>query len=213
MSRLSGARLYLVAGARVAGAHLAGMVPELVDAGVDVVQLREKDMEALDLLREGEEVAAACDDAGVPFVVNDRPDVALALACGVHLGQNDLPVEVARRVVPVGTIIGRSTHTRDQIDNEVGRAEHVSYIAVGPVYETPTKPGRRGVGVGLLRDAAAAVPLDLPWFAIGGVNLETLPAAIEAGARRVVVVRAVTEAADPVAAAARLRARLDEVPL
>ena len=213
MSGLAGARLYLVAGARIGDVQLADLVPELAAAGVDLVQLREKEMEAAALLRAGEEIAAACGEAGIPFVMNDRPDIALALGCGVHLGQDDVPVDIARRIVPPGSIVGRSTHSREQIEEELARREHVHYIAVGPVYETPTKPGRPAAGVGLLDFAAHVVPAELPWFAIGGLNLETLPGAMEAGARRAVVVRAITEASDPPGAAAKIKALLEEVPL
>lgn len=213
MSGIGGARLYLVAGERLAAGRLADLVPELAAAGVDVVQLREKEMEAGEVLRIGAEVAAACEAAGIPFVVNDRPDIALALGSGVHLGQEDLPVEVTRRILPSGRIIGRSTHAVAEVDAEVNRRERVAYIAVGPVHATDTKPGRQPTGLGLLTHAARVAPASLPWFAIGGMNEETLPAALEAGARRIVVVRAITESTDPAAAAARLRALLDEVPL
>jgi len=213
VSGLAGARLYLVAGTRIGDAELADLVPDLASAGVDLLQLREKEIEAAPLLRSGEKIAAACDQAGIPFVMNDRPDLALALGCGVHLGQDDVPVEIARRILLPGSIVGRSTHSRDQIDAELTRRERVHYIAVGPVHETPTKPGRPAAGIQLLDHAARAVPPDLPWFAIGGLNLETLSAAMEAGARRAVVVRAITEAADPVRAAAGIRALLDQVPL
>lgn len=210
MSSLDRARLYLVSRARVRERNLVELVPELVSAGVDIIQLREKEMEGADLLRVGEAIAAACRDAGVPFIVNDRPDVALALEAGVHLGQNDLPVGVARRILG-GAIVGVSTHAREDIDRAVGAPEPIDYIAVGPVHETPTKPGRPAAGHALVRYAASTV--QLPWFAIGGIGVSTVDAAMEAGARRVVVVRAVTESPDPVAAAAELRASLDAAPL
>lgn len=207
---LADARLYLVAPATLRAGPLAGLVPDLRAAGVDVIQLREKDMEAGDLLRAGRPVADACRGAGVSFVVNDRPDVALALDAGVHLGQNDLPVAVARRILG-GAVIGVSTHSRDEIDDAVTTTEPIDYIAVGPVYATPTKPGRPAVGPELLRYAAEK--LSLPWFAIGGINSSNLAHVLNAGARRIVVVRAITEAPDPAAAAAELRAELDHVPL
>jgi thiamine-phosphate pyrophosphorylase len=206
---LDEARLYLVAPARLAGGLLSSIVGELASAGVDLIQLREKDMEAGDILRLGEPLLSACREAGIPFIVNDRPDVALALgADGVHLGQNDLPVAVARRVVG-DSIVGRSSHSEQEVDTEtVGGAD---YIAVGPVHATPTKQGRPGTGAGLLSHASR-VAGDLPWFAIGGIDEQTLPDAIEAGARRIVVVRAITDATDPPEAAARLRGMLDQVP-
>jgi thiamine-phosphate pyrophosphorylase len=204
------ARLYLVAPATLRAGPLAGLVPDLSAAGVDLIQLREKDMEAGDLLRVGRPVADACRDAGVSFVVNDRPDVALALDAGVHLGQNDVPVAVARRILG-GAIIGVSTHSRGEIDDALAAIEPIDYIAVGPVYETPTKPGRPAVGLELVRYAAQHAML--PWFAIGGIDSTNIAGVIDAGARRIVVVRAITEAPDPVAAAAELSAQLDHVPL
>ena len=205
-------RLYLVAPARIKAGLLADLVSELAQAGVDIVQLREKEMEAGDLLRHGEPLLAACRDAGVPLIVNDRPDVALALgADGVHLGQNDLPAAVARRILGPQVIVGRSTHAPEEVDAESASAAKLDYIAVGPVRETPTKPGRPGTGLDLVRYAAGRV--DLPWFVTGGVNETTLPEVLEAGARRVVVVRAIADAADPVTASARLRRLLDETPV
>jgi thiamine-phosphate pyrophosphorylase len=204
---LGDARLYLVARHELAAGRLADLVPDLAAAGVDLIQLREKEMEAGDLLRVGEPVAAACRSAGVPFVVNDRPDVALALeADGVHLGTNDLPTTVARRILG-DAIVGRSTHTEQDIAGAVA-GQDPDYIAVGPVYETPTKPGRPAAGIDLIRHAAASVRV--PWFAIGGIDERTLGPVLEAGARRIVVVRALTEASDPAAVAARLRERLDD---
>lgn len=204
MTDLSNATLYLVATHRLGAGRLYELIPELVHAGVDMVQLREKEMEAGDLIRVGEPIAAACKDAGIPFIVNDRADVALALeADGVHMGQNDLPVPAARAIVG-GRIVGWSTHARDEVD--AAAEQDIDYFAVGPVAETPTKPGRPAAGIQLLRHAAEVATK--PWFAIGGIDEGLLPPVLEAGATRIVVVRAVTEAPDPVAAAARLKAAL-----
>lgn len=206
MSRksVSDASLYLVAPSTVARGGLAELVPELAAAGVDVVQLREKETEEGDLLRVAAPVLDACRAAGVPFILNDRADVAATLgADGVHVGQDDLPVSAARRIVGDG-IVGLSTHARAEID--ASEATTPDYIAVGPVYETPTKPGRPAVGLDLLRYAAERVTR--PWFAIGGINATNLDDVLDVGARRIVVVRAITEAPDPVAAAADLAARL-----
>jgi thiamine-phosphate pyrophosphorylase len=206
----SDARLYLVAPADLAAGPLVSLVGELASAGVDLIQLREKEMEAGDLLRIGGPLQEACSSAGIPFILNDRPDVALALgADGVHVGQNDLPVDAVRRIFPTG-IVGLSTHAPHEVDGSLA-AEGLDYIAVGPVHETPTKPGRPAAGLDLVRYAAAHV--DLPWFAIGGLDHSTLGATMEAGARRAVVVRAVTEAADPPGAAARLKELLLTFPL
>jgi thiamine-phosphate pyrophosphorylase len=203
--KLEAARLYLVSPARIRAGDLADVVAELAGAGVDVIQLREKEMEAGDLIRVGEPIRDACRTAGVPFLVNDRPDVALALeADGVHLGQNDLSAAVARRILGA-RIVGTSTHTPDEIDDAI--EDRPDYIAVGPVYETPTKPGRQAVGRDLV--AYAARHATLPWFAIGGIDEETLPEVMAAGARRAVVVRAIIESDDPVGAATRLRKVLD----
>ena len=189
---------------------LAELVPELAGAGVDVIQLRAKELEAGDLLRAGTPVAAACADAGLPFIVNDRPDVALALGAGVHLGQNDLPVAIARRIVG-GSLVGVSTHAAAEIDAAVGAEEPIDYVAVGPVHETPTKPGRPAAGLTYVSYAARAVRK--PWFAIGGLDAGNVHEVVEAGARRIVVVRAIAEAADPEAVARELRARLEEAPV
>lgn len=210
MRDIEAARLYLVAGATVGRAKLHELVQELADAGVDIIQLREKDMEAGDVIRAGIAIADACREANVPFIVNDRPDVALALdADGVHVGQNDVPVEVARRVVG-DRIVGVSTHTPEQFDAAVD--EDVQYVVAGPVLETPTKPGRPAAGIELIRHAARRAPREPPVFAIGGIDQSNLSWVLDAGARRIVVVRAITEAPDPVAAAARLKAMLDGVP-
>lgn len=202
---LDAARLYLVCGADFTP-HLSGVLA----AGVDVVQLRDKQAEAGPVVAAGEVFAGICARTGTPFVVNDRPDVALAVgAAGVHLGQDDLPPEVARRILGPRAVLGRSTHSRSDIDaacreHEAGLAD---YIAVGPVHATPTKPGRPAVGLELVSYAARHATM--PWFAIGGLDATTLPAVRQAGASRIVVVRAITEAADPAAAAAALRGALD----
>jgi len=224
---LQDARLYLVAGALIGARATSELIPELAAAGIDIVQLREKEMEALDLIRAGTAIAAACADAGIPFIVNDRADVALALqASGVHLGTNDLPTRIARTVLGAHTIVGRSTHSEDDIGHVLAH-EDPDYAAVVPVHETPTKPGRPGTGVALIQHAARRFMstsyggerhhvercAPVPWFAIGGIDGSNIESVLDAGARRVVVVRAITEAADPVAGAAVLKAKLLERPL
>jgi thiamine-phosphate pyrophosphorylase len=159
-------------------------------------------MEARPLLRIAARFRAACDRHGALFIVNDRPDLALAAgADGVHLGQDDLDPSFARSLGL--NIIGRSTHTPDELHRAFD--EDVDYICVGPVHETPTKPGRPATGLDLIRLAAKS---QKPWFAIGGMNPDTAAEAVEAGASRIVVVRAITEAPDPAAAVAGLRALL-----
>lgn len=207
---LKQARLYLVAGHRMEAGLLAEAVPELAAAGVDIVQLREKEMEAGDLLRVAEPVAEACLAAGVPFIINDRPDIAMSLwADGVHLGTNDLPTRYARRILG-SAIVGRSTHSVEDITEAVTNQDP-DYIAVGPVHETPTKPGRPAAGIDLIRHAAGRV--NLPWFAIGGIDESTLDDVMEAGARRIVVVRVITESDEPAEVASRLKQRLSAVAL
>ena len=189
----------------------AAAIPEPVlraalEGGVDIVQLREKDASDDDVLRAAETFRRVASEHDVPFILNDRPDLAVrAGADGVHLGQDDMPVSQARAIVGDELIIGRSTHTPAQVD--AANAEAIDYFASGPVHATPTKPGRPAVGLDLVRHAAAHARH--PWFAIGGIDASTIDAAVEAGARRVVVVRAIAEAEDPRAAARALRSILE----
>lgn len=193
-------KLYLVATPRasVTQPEFLSRVRAALDGGVDVLQLRCKELEALPYLRLAERVAELARNAGVPFIVNDRPDVALAVgADGVHLGQQDLPLEWARRIVP-GRILGRSSHESAQAERAV--AEGASYFAVGPVWPTPTKPGRAAAGLSYVREVAART-ISIPWFAIGGITLDNVEQVLEAGATRVALVRAVLDAPDPAEAA------------
>jgi thiamine-phosphate pyrophosphorylase len=195
-ARLEHSRLYVVTGARENRGDLAAFLEAILGAGVDLVQLREKDAEAGDLLRWAEVFREACTRHGALFFVNDRPDVALASgADGVHVGQNDLPVAFVRELLGSHALIGLSTHDERQLATAPPEAD---YVCVGPVHETPTKPGRPSTGLELVR--AASRTEARPWFAIGGIDPATLPAVVEAGARRIVVVRAVAEAADPAVA-------------
>ena len=200
--RLAAARLYVVTGARP---DLAGFLDAILGAGVDVIQLREKEAEAGDLLRWGETFREAAERHGALFIVNDRPDVAFALdADGVHLGQNDLPPRVARELLGEDAIIGLSMHSPAQWD---AAAPEADYLCIGPVWETPTKPGRLAAGLAAVRHAAASGETR-PWFAIGGITESNLPDVLDAGAMRIVVVRAVTTSVDPAAAARVLVDRL-----
>jgi thiamine-phosphate pyrophosphorylase len=198
---LGGTRLYLVATPRqhVPEREFLERVRAALDGGVDLLQLRCKEAEALPYLRLAERVLEIARAAGVPLIVNDRPDVALAAgADGVHLGQDDLPPDWARRVLGPGAVIGRSSHEPAHADGAM--AEGASYFAVGPVWETPTKPGRRAAGLAYVEQVAAR-QLATPWFAIGGITLENLSQVLDAGATRVAVVRAVLDASDPAVAA------------
>jgi len=193
-TRLSASRLYVVSDARRERGDLAEFLDSILGAGVDVVQMREKEAEAGDVIRWGMVFKEAAEAHRALFIVNDRPDVALALdADGVHLGQDDLPAEVARRILGREALIGLSTHSPDQFDAALPEAD---YLCAGPVWETPTKPGRPAAGLDLIRHAARSDE-ERPWFAIGGINQENLPEVLDAGAERIVVVRAVTEAVSP----------------
>ena len=197
-------RLYLCTADRP---DLADFLRRCIEGGVDVVQLRDKVLDARPLLARAEVAQAVCADAGVPFVLNDRPDLALELgADGVHVGQDDAPPSLARRLLGDDAIVGYSTHAPSELDAAV--TESVDYVSAGPVNETPTKPGRPGTGLDYLRYAADRAG-DLPWFVTGGVTPETLPTMLDAGARRFVVVRYLTESDDPADAARRLRAVID----
>jgi thiamine-phosphate pyrophosphorylase len=203
--RLRRSRLYVVTDARERQRDLPSFLDEVLSAGVDLVQLREKEAEAGDVLRWAPVFREAAQRHGALFVVNDRPDVAMAAgADGVHLGQNDLPVEWTRRFVGGDVLIGLSTHDEAQLDAASAEAD---YVCVGPIHETPTKPGRPATGVALV--AAAARREWRPCFAIGGISPANVREVVEAGARKIVVVRAVTEALDPSAA---VRALLAELP-
>ena len=206
--RLDEALLYVVTGTREDRGDLRAFLEAVLRGGADVIQLREKNAEASVLLRAGTIFQRAAADHGALFIVNDRPDIALALdADGVHLGQDDLPVPVARHIVGRDALIGMSTHSAAQFESADGDSD---YICAGPVFATPTKPGRPPTGLELLRDAADRTKNRLeprPWFAIGGLDVTTLPAVVAAGAQRAVVVRAV-DTDEPEAAARALRACL-----
>ena len=199
-------RLYLCTPDRP---DLADFVRRCIDGGVDVVQLRDHDLDARHTLDRAAVVQWACNEAGVPFVLNDRPDLALELgADGVHVGQDDAPPALARRILGEHAIVGYSTHAPAELD--AAALEPVDYVSTGPVNETPTKPGRPGTGLDYLRYAAETIGRrGLPFFVTGGVTPETLPAMLDAGARRFVVVRYLTQAEDPTANARRLRQLID----
>ncbi|HEU5471729.1 MAG TPA: thiamine phosphate synthase [Actinophytocola sp.] len=198
--RLADARLYLCTPNRP---DLAELVDAALAGGVDIVQLRDKGLEAGPELAALAVLAEVCARHGALLAVNDRADVALAAGADVlHLGQDDLPVGWARRIAGDDLVIGRSSHDPGQA--AVAATEPgVDYFCTGPCWPTPTKPGRPAPGLDLVRTTAAAGP-SRPWFAIGGIDAARLPGVLAAGARRVVVVRAITEADDPRAAAEQL---------
>ena len=203
-ARLADARLYLCTPARP---DLADFLEQVLAGGVDIVQLREKGLEARQELALCEVVAAAAARHGALWSVNDRADVAFAARPDVlHLGQDDLPVPLARQLLGDDVLLGLSTHDRAQVD-AAATDPGVDYFCVGPTWPTPTKPGRPAPGLSLTA-YAGAVAGDRPWFAIGGIDLDHLEQVLAAGATRVVVVRALTEAADPRAAAESFAARL-----
>ena len=204
--RLRDARLYLVCDIRN-----DAFLDAALRGGVDVVQLRAKDADDAAIVAAGRRFAARAAAHGALFILNDRPDlVEAAGADGVHVGQDDASVAVARASVGSRRVVGLSTHTPDQITDANDAA--VDYIGVGPVHATPTKPGRAAVGLGLVAHAHAHA--NHPFFAIGGIDAATVGAVRDAGAARIAVVRAITDAPDPQAAAAALRGAITgEVPV
>ncbi len=215
LDRLATARLYLCTDARRERGDLAEFADAALAGGVDIIQLRDKGslgeqrfgpLEAREELDALEVLADAARRHGALFAVNDRADIARAAGADVlHLGQDDLPLPVAREIVGARPVLGRSTHDAGQVRRAV--AEEVDYFCVGPCWPTPTKPGRPAPGLDLVRATAHLAPAK-PWFAIGGIDGDRLPEVVAAGATRVVVVRALTTADDPRADGARLRAQL-----
>ncbi|WP_327142630.1 thiamine phosphate synthase [Nocardia sp. NBC_01327] len=214
--RLADARLYLCTDARREKGDLAAFADAALAGGVDIIQLRDKgspgeqqfgSLEAKAELGVLAELKAAARRHGALLAVNDRADIALAAGADVlHLGQGDLPPFYARRILGPDVVIGRSTHNRAQA-GLAGVDEHIDYFATGPVYATPTKPGRQPSGLDLVRSTAES-HTTRPWFAIGGIDDTRLPEVLAAGATRIVVVRAITAAADPEAAARALKQRI-----
>ncbi len=217
--RLATARLYLVCGgSRPEDSAAESALPDLlrgaIAGGVEIVQLREKHLPDEELVAVANAVRALCERLGALLIVNDRPLVACEVgADGVHIGQEDMPVAEVRALVGPEMLIGLSTHAPAEIDAVAANAAAglVDYIGVGPVHATPTKPGRPAVGLELVRYAAAHA--SVPFFAIGGIDSANALAAIDAGARRLCVLRAIAAAADPEHAAHELRELLDQRPL
>ncbi|MBV9161721.1 MAG: thiamine phosphate synthase [Pseudonocardiales bacterium] len=208
-ARLADARLYLCTDARTDLGDLGEFADAALAGGVDIIQLRDKTLEARPALLALEVLADACQRHGALLAVNDRADVALAADAQVlHLGQDDLPVSWARRILGDEVVIGLSTHDSAQA-TAAAVQRGVDYFCAGPCWPTPTKPGRPAAGLDLVRSTSANTGAARPWFAIGGIeSTQRLDAVRSAGANRVVVVRAITEAPDPQAAAAAFAQRL-----
>ncbi|HEY7323850.1 MAG TPA: thiamine phosphate synthase [Streptosporangiaceae bacterium] len=205
--QLASARLYLCTDGRERQGDLPRFLDDVLGSGVDIVQLRQKGLEAAQELRYLEVFRAACTRHGALLAVNDRADIAYACGADVlHLGQDDLPPVIARELIGPEPLIGLSSHAESE--TAAAAAEPAAdYYCAGPVWPTPTKPGRPAPGLGLLR-FAATLGGSRPWFAIGGIDESNMDQVLAAGASRVVVVRVLTEAASPAAVAARLAARL-----
>lgn len=202
-ARLERSRLYVCVGLRP---DLAAVCDEILTAGVDILQLRHKGLEAAEELEHLQVMKELCDAHGALFAVNDRADLAAVVGADVvHVGQGDLTPAQARSVVGPDVIVGRSTHDVDQASAAMADPD-VDYFCAGPVWETATKPGRPAAGMEVVRHAARATK---PWFAIGGIDAATVRQVARAGATRVVVVRAVLDVADPTGAVTLLRRALD----
>jgi thiamine-phosphate pyrophosphorylase len=209
--RLRTARLYFVCEAMPGGRDPEALLHAALSGGVDIVQLREKELGRDEVERSAQTFRRLCDTYSALFIVNDDPYLAQACnADGVHLGQDDMPVEEAREILGPEAIIGLSTHSKEQLAaSGAGPSSAVDYVSVGPIWETPTKEGRPGVGLGLVEHAAVEAPH--PFFAIGGIDPANAGEVVAAGARRLGVVRAIRDAGDPAAVAEALRGALAAV--
>jgi thiamine-phosphate pyrophosphorylase len=202
---LERSRLYLICEARPGGHEPEDVLRPALQSGVDIVQLRDKSAEDREIVEAGRVFRRLCDAYDALFIVNDQPELAIACAAdGVHLGQQDAGVDAVRSLVGPDSLIGLSTHSEEQIE----AAGDVDYIAVGPVFATPTKPDHEPVGVELVRWAADHAPV--PFFAIGGIDQDNVELVLGAGARRIAVVRAIRDASDPGEAARGIAARIAE---
>ncbi len=213
--RLRTARLYFVCDARPHGEDPEPLLRAALSGGVDIVQLREKELGRAEIQRAAATFRRLCDTYSALFIVNDDPDLARTCdADGVHIGQDDGSVEEARASLGPDAIIGLSTHSKEQIDasgSAPGRPGALpDHISVGPIWETPTKAGRPAVGLDLISHAAARAPH--PFFAIGGIDTSNAAQVVEAGARRLCVVRAIRDAAEPAAVAEALRRSVGVAP-
>ena len=205
--QLRDTRLYVCVTARRERGDLRDFLHTAYEGGVDIIQLRDKTLEAAAEIEAIQVLAEVAREHGKLFAVNDRADVALLTGADVfHVGQGDLTTRQARTVLGPDVVLGRSCHSPAQVDAALADPG-LDYFCTGPVWETPTKPGRAAVGLDLPRYAAEHAGTT-PFFAIGGVDAARLPAVLGTGATRIVVVRAVTEARDVTAAARELRSAL-----
>ena len=199
--RLLESNLYLVIGPRE-GLDLGRVISEAIEGGVDIVQLRAKDASDAELLTIGPPIAEYCHEHRVMLILNDRADLVNAIgADGVHVGQDDLSVAEAREIVGPACLVGVSTHSAEQLAKAA--EDEADYAGVGPVFTTPTKPGRAATGYRYVHHAG--LHAELPWFAIGGIDATNAPRVLETGAERIAVVRAIADADDPRAAAKELK--------
>jgi thiamine-phosphate pyrophosphorylase len=210
LGMLQAACLYFVCESLPGGRDPSPLLDAALRGGTDIIQLREKppagDQQLIAAARPFREAAA---ERGALFILNDRPDLVAACgADGVHIGQDDMPVAEARRVVGADALVGLSTHSPEQVKSaSVAEGDdRPDQLSVGPVWETPTKEGRPATGLGLIE--YAALEATIPWFAIGGIDRENVASVVAAGAKRIVVVRAIRDADDPQAAARTLRGSL-----
>ncbi|HEY1285099.1 MAG TPA: thiamine phosphate synthase [Solirubrobacterales bacterium] len=206
--RMRTARLYFVCDAMPHGDSPERLLQAALGGGVDIVQLREKSLGRRQIERSAQTFRRLCDTYSALFIVNDDPDLAASCdADGVHVGQDDVDASSARAALGPDAIVGLSTHSKEQLSASAGAP--VDYVSVGPIWETPTKEGRPGVGLGLIEHASAQAPH--PFFAIGGIGPDNAPSVVAAGARRLCVVRAIRNASDPGAVAGELRSALGTV--
>jgi thiamine-phosphate pyrophosphorylase len=205
--RLAGARLYFVCEARPHGEDPRPLLDAALRGGADIIQLRDPALGDDELIAAATPFREAAREHGALFILNDRPDLVEACeADGVHVGQDDVAVADARRLAGPSALVGLSTHSRDQIDAALAAQGDArpDQMSVGPVWETPTKAGRPATGLALIGYAAQHAAA-VPWFAIGGIDGSNVSQVVAAGAERIVVVRAIRDAADPEAAARQLR--------
>jgi thiamine-phosphate pyrophosphorylase len=199
--RLRTARLYFVCEARPPG-DLEALLRAVLTGGADILQLREKELGRAEIERAAATFRRVADTFSALFILNDDPELArICDADGVHVGQDDVGAEQARELLGPDAIVGLSTHSKEQIAASAERP--VDYISVGPIWETPTKEGRPGVGLDLIDHADACAPH--PFFAIGGIDPGNAEEVVRAGGRRLCAVRAIRDAASPEAAARALR--------